>query len=151
VGRLLLAGEAGALRWLAFVEGRYAFSPEPGWEHAEEPFAEARRQLHAYFAGDLVAFDLPLAAEGTPFQQAVWKALVEIPYGETISYGELARRIDKPSAVRAVGAANGQNPLAIVVPCHRVIGSNGKLTGYGGGLHVKEALLALERKQRPLF
>jgi methylated-DNA-[protein]-cysteine S-methyltransferase len=151
VGRLLLAGEGNALRWLAFAEGREAVEPEPGWEHAEEPFGEAIRQLRCYFSGDLTAFDLPLAPEGTLFQRTVWQALVEIPYGETISYGELARRIGKPSAVRAVGAANGQNPLAIVVPCHRVIGSDGKLTGYGGGLEVKEALLALERKQHALF
>ena len=150
VGRLLLAGNGPTLKWVAFAEGSGAMSPERGWKPAKEPFREPIRQLAAYFAGELTTFDLPLAPAGTPFQQAVWKALLDIPYGETISYGELARRIGKPKAVRAVGAANGQNPLAIVVPCHRVIGSNGRLTGYGGGLAVKETLLALERKQRPL-
>src|SRR4029453_10546031 len=101
-------------------------------------------------AGRLRRFDLPLAPEGTPFQQRVWRALLDIPYGETVSYAGLAPRVGRPSAVRAVGAANGQNPLSIVIPCHRVIGSDGRLVGYGGGLDVKETLLALERKQRPL-
>ena len=150
-GRLLLAGDDDALRYLLFTEGRHPAGPEPEWQPAEEPFREAVRQLGAYFAGELTDFTLPLAPDGTAFQRAVWTALCRIPYGETISYGELARRIGKPEAVRAVGAANGQNPIAIIVPCHRVIGSNGKLTGYGGGLPIKEALLALERKQRPLF
>jgi len=151
VGRLLLAGDESALRWLLFAEGRSAAAPEAGWQPAGEPFREAIRQLAAYFAGELTAFSLTLAPQGTAFQQAVWQALCDIPYGETISYGELARRIGKPRAVRAVGAANGQNPLAIVVPCHRVIGSDGRLTGYGGGLGVKEALLRLEGNQRVLF
>ena len=112
---------------------------------------ETIRQLRAYFAGELEAFDLPLAPQGTPFQLAVWKRLCEIPYGETISYGELARRIGNPNASRAVGLANGSNPIPIVIPCHRVIGSNGKLTGYGGGLPIKEKLLALERRQLRLL
>jgi methylated-DNA-[protein]-cysteine S-methyltransferase len=107
---------------------------------------EAMRQLEAYFAGELVEFDLPLAMTGTEFQKCVWRALVDIPYGATRSYGELARGIGKPAAVRAVGAANGRNPIAIVVPCHRVIGSNGKLVGYGGGLPMKQMLLELERQ-----
>ncbi len=106
----------------------------------------ARLQLEAYFAGELQAFDLPLAAEGTAFQKRVWTALCDIPYGETISYGELARRIGQPAAARAVGLANGQNPISIVVPCHRVIGANGSLTGYGGGLPRKRWLLAHESK-----
>lgn len=106
--------------------------------------ATAVAQLKAYFAGDLQTFDLPLAPQGTSFQKLVWKALLDIPYGKTISYGEVAHRIDRPTASRAVGAANGQNPLPIVIPCHRVIGSNGSLTGYGGGLHRKETLLELE-------
>lgn len=151
VGRLLLAGHEGALRHVLFVDGRHPAGPEPGWQPAEEPFREAVRQLDAYFAGELTQFSLPLEPAGTAFQRSVWTALCDIPYGETISYGALAHRIGHPHAVRAVGAANGQNPLAIVVPCHRVIGRNGKLLGYGGGLDVKEALLALERKQRPLF
>jgi methylated-DNA-[protein]-cysteine S-methyltransferase len=150
-GRLLLAGDDEALRFLLFAEGRHPAGPEPGWRPDDAPLREAVRQLEAYFAGELTEFTLPLDPAGTAFQRSVWAALCEIPYGETISYGELARRIGKPQAVRAVGAANGQNPIAIIVPCHRVIGSNGKLTGYGGGLPIKEALLALERKQRPLF
>ena len=105
----------------------------------------AVEQLKAYFAGKLRDFDLPLGPRGTAFQLGVWRALQEIPYGETISYGELARRIGNPKGSRAVGLANGSNPIAIVVPCHRVIGSNGKLTGYGGGLHNKEILLSIER------
>jgi methylated-DNA-[protein]-cysteine S-methyltransferase len=150
-GRLVLAGDDEALRFLLFAEGRHPAGPEPGWRPDDAPLLEAVRQLEAYFAGELTEFTLPLDPAGTAFQRSVWAALCEIPYGETISYGELARRIGKPQAVRAVGAANGQNPIAIIVPCHRVIGSNGKLTGYGGGLPIKEALLALERKQRPLF
>src|SRR5690606_32489233 len=105
-------------------------------------------QLGAYFAGELQAFDLPLAPEGTPFQRTVWQALQSIPYGQTISYGELAQEIGRPTASRAVGAANGRNPLPIVIPCHRVIGGNGSLTGYGGGLRFKKALLSLERNGR---
>ena len=108
-------------------------------------------QLRAYFAGELESFDLDLAPEGTPFQQKVWSELLKIPYGETISYGELARRIGNPSASRAVGLANGSNPIPIIIPCHRVIGSNGKLTGYGGGLPIKEKLLALEKRQLRLL
>jgi methylated-DNA-[protein]-cysteine S-methyltransferase len=118
--------------------------PEPGPAH---PLTrEAARQLKAYFAGTLWRFDLPLSPAGTPFQLRVWNELVGIPYGETCSYGQLADRIGSPTAVRAVGAANGANPIAIVVPCHRVIGSNGKLTGYGGGLPLKQVLLELEAK-----
>ncbi len=112
---------------------------------------EAASQLRSYFAGELQEFDLPLAPEGTPFQREVWEQLCRIPYGETISYGELARRIGNPKACRAVGLANGSNPISIVIPCHRVIGSNGKLTGYGGGLATKEKLLALEQKQLRLL
>lgn len=116
--------------------------PEPAHPLARETV----RQLEAYFAGKLWRFDLPLVPQGTPFQLKVWNALVEIPYGETCSYGQLAERIGSPAAVRAVGAANGANPIAIIVPCHRVIGANGKLTGYGGGLPVKQMLLELEAK-----
>jgi methylated-DNA-[protein]-cysteine S-methyltransferase len=108
-------------------------------------FIEAKRQLAAYFAGQLKEFDLPLHAPGTPFQQRVWAALRAIPFGVTISYGELAKRIGNPNAFRAVGLANGRNPISIIVPCHRVIGANGGLTGYGGGLSRKEILLVLER------
>ena len=106
----------------------------------------AASQLGAYFAGELTSFDLPLSLEGTGFQRTVWAGLQAIPYGETISYGELARRIGQPSASRAVGLANGRNPVSIVVPCHRVVGSDGSLTGYGGGLPRKQYLLALEQR-----
>ncbi|GLZ14815.1 methylated-DNA--protein-cysteine methyltransferase [Actinomadura sp. NBRC 104425] len=113
---------------------------------ADEPFAAAAEQLKAYFAGELTTFDLPLALHGTPFQLRVWEALREIPYGETVSYGELAREIGRPTAARAVGLANGRNPISIIVPCHRVIGSTGGLTGYGGGLERKRFLLDFERR-----
>jgi len=109
-------------------------------------FAEPFRQLHAYFAGELTRFDLPLRRAGTAFQNTVWSALCDIPYGETISYGTLASRIGRPTAYRAVGGANGANPLPIVVPCHRVIGSDKSLTGFGGGIGIKRFLLAHERK-----
>jgi methylated-DNA-[protein]-cysteine S-methyltransferase len=145
VGRLLLAADEKGLRQLLF-RGK----PEKGWREDPEALAEPVRQLRAYFAGELHDFDLPLAPEGTPFQLRVWRELRNIPYGQTISYGELARRIGSPNGSRAVGLANGANPISIVVPCHRVIGSNGKLTGYGGGLENKELLLALE-KEHPLF
>jgi len=116
------------------------------WVRSDDaaPLTEAKRQLALYFEGKLTRFDLPLAMSGTPFQQQVWEELKSIPYGATISYGELARRIGQPSASRAVGMANGRNPVGIIVPCHRVIGANGKLTGYGGGLPRKEALLSFE-------
>jgi methylated-DNA-[protein]-cysteine S-methyltransferase len=146
IGPLLLIGAAGALHAVGLPAGRDAVEPEPDWIETATPFRQAVRQLDAYFAGKLRQFDLPLAPQGTPFQQRVWRALIDIPYGETVSYGELARRIGRPAAVRAVGAANGQNPLAIVIPCHRVIGSDGRLVGYGGGLATKAALLELERR-----
>ena len=122
-------------------------APQTVMREASILLQETIRQLRAYFSGRLEEFDLPLAPEGTPFQLEVWRRLCEIPYGETISYGELARRIGNPNASRAVGLANGSNPIPIIIPCHRVIGSNGKLTGYGGGLPIKEKLLALERRQ----
>jgi len=148
VGRLLLAGDAAGLKLIGFPGGSRARRPAADWRRDDGGFDEARRQLQAYFRGALTRFDLKLAPEGTPFQLAVWRALREIPYGETRSYGELARAIGRPSASRAVGAANGANPLPIVVPCHRVIGSSGSLTGFGGGLETKAALLALERRDR---
>lgn len=118
--------------------------PQSEWKKVTASKSEAVQQLNEYFSGKRKDFKLPLAPAGTDFQQKVWKALLEIPYGTTTSYGELAKRIGRPKAPRAVGAANGQNPVAIVIPCHRVIGSNGKLTGYAGGLDRKEALLNLE-------
>ena len=150
VGPLLLVADENGLRQILFVNGRHAPRPEPSWKEDGRLFKETIRQLRAYFAGELEEFDLRLAPEGTPFQLKVWQRLSGIPYGETISYGELARRIGNPNASRAVGLANGSNPIPIVIPCHRVIGSSGKLTGYGGGLPIKEKLLALERKQLSL-
>ncbi len=115
---------------------------------ADAPAAEAARQLREYFDGERTEFDVPLGLAGTPFQQRVWAALRRIPYGETVSYGELATQIGQPGAARAVGLANGRNPIAIIVPCHRVVGSDGSLTGYGGGLERKRHLLAFEEKVR---
>jgi len=151
LGPLLLAGDDAGLRSIWFLNGKRPALADPLWQKDESRFADVIRQLHSYFSGELEKFDLPLAPEGTPFQLKVWKELCEIPYGETISYGELARRIGNPNAARAVGLANGSNPIPIVIPCHRVIGSNGKLTGYGGGLPIKEKLLALERRQLRLL
>jgi methylated-DNA-[protein]-cysteine S-methyltransferase len=144
IGELLLVGDGELLRGVHFQGGLRPVRVDESWRRAEEPFARARDQLGEYFAGERVAFDLPAAGEGTPFQRRVWAALAEIRYGETVSYGELARRIGTPSASRAVGMANGRNPLSIVVPCHRVIGSDGALTGYGGGVERKRFLLELE-------
>jgi methylated-DNA-[protein]-cysteine S-methyltransferase len=144
IGELLAVGDSRGLRGLYMQEGRTAIAVRAGWEAADEPFAEARAQLAEYFAGQRRAFDLPLAMAGSPFQRRVWRALQDIPYGETISYGELARRIGVPSASRAVGVANGRNPVSVIVPCHRVIGADGSLTGYGGGLARKRLLLELE-------
>ncbi len=145
VGRLLLAAGEVGLCGLLFGEGRNQVQPDPEWREDDRRLREAVRQLNEYFAGTRRQFDLPLAPEGTSFQQRVWAELRRIPYGETVSYGELARRIGNERASRAVGLANGANPVAIIVPCHRVIGSNGTLTGYGGGLPNKKWLLAHER------
>ncbi|HXY10946.1 MAG TPA: methylated-DNA--[protein]-cysteine S-methyltransferase [Terriglobales bacterium] len=151
VGRLLLAADEAGLRQIQFVEGRRRARPEPSWTKDRTPFTALIRELRAYFAGELECFSQPLAPEGTSFQLRVWNQLCGIPYGETISYRELANRVGNPHASRAVGLANGSNPLPIVIPCHRVIGSNGKLTGYGGGLAIKEKLLALEQGQLRLL
>lgn len=151
VGPLLLTADSEGLREIRF-HAATAAAGEGGAAQAEAGAAvaaETARQLRAYFAGERHAFDLPLAPRGTPFQLAVWRALGAIPYGATTSYGAIAARIGRPQAVRAVGAANGANPLPIVVPCHRVIGSDGRLVGYGGGLPIKRALLALERGTPP--
>ena len=143
--------EAGALIRSQFVYGRYPLSIEQeleraGYTLASDPqrTARAREQLLAYARGERRRFNLPLAPAGTAWQRAVWQALTEIPYGETISYGELAARLGKPQAARAVGHANGSNPIPLIVPCHRVVGADGSLTGYGGGLDIKERLLAHE-------
>ena len=144
IGELLLAGEDGALSMIGFPKGSMRREPEPDWIFNEKPLADARAQLGEYFAGDRKEFDLPLKLNGTEFQVSVLEALLNIPYGQTTSYGEIAKRIGRPKAVRAVGAANGRNPIPIVVPCHRVIGVTGDLTGFSGGLDTKEALLRLE-------
>lgn len=144
IGWLLLTGDDAGLRGIFFPGSHRPAKVAKEWQRADGPFRETISQLHAYFAGRLRRFDLPLAPEGTPFQREVWSALTDIPYGETVSYSELARRIGRPTAVRAVGAANGRNPLPIVVPCHRVIGADGSLTGFGGGLEIKRRLLELE-------
>jgi methylated-DNA-[protein]-cysteine S-methyltransferase len=151
LGPLVLAADDTGLRQILFLHGRNPAKPDPSWQEEAAALQPAIRQLRDYFAGQLEAFDLKLAPEGTQFQRNVWRELCEIPYGETISYGQLAQRIGSPKASRAVGLANGSNPIPIVIPCHRVIGSNGKLTGYGGGLAIKERLLALERRQLRLL
>ncbi len=144
VGRLLLGGDGERLTRIHFQDGPCPLRPAAHWQAAVRPFAAAIEQLAQYFAGQRRRFDLPLAPTGTEFQLRVWQALCAIPYGATLSYGELARRIGNPRASRAVGLANGANPLPVVVPCHRVIGANGALTGFGGGVPIKRALLALE-------
>jgi methylated-DNA-[protein]-cysteine S-methyltransferase len=144
IGDLLLAGDEQGLSLIAFPEGSMRREPESDWVHSEDLFTAARDQLTAYFDGTLKEFDLPISPNGTEFQLEVLAELQKIPYGTTTSYGEIAKRIGRPKAVRAVGAANGRNPLPIIIPCHRVVGSNGALTGFGGGLPTKEALLRLE-------
>jgi methylated-DNA-[protein]-cysteine S-methyltransferase len=144
IGELLLAGDDEALALVSFPEGSMRRDPDDNWIYNEKPFAAARQQLTEYFAGERQEFDLPLKLRGTEFQLSVLDALQKIPYGETMSYSDIAQRIGRPKAVRAVGAANGRNPIPIIVPCHRVIGSHGDLTGFGGGLETKEALLRLE-------
>ena len=147
VGKLMLAGcDDHGLRYIAFQCGKGAMAPRPEWRQSAAPFRVVERQLREYFQGKRTDFDLKLHPKGTPFQKAVWKALAAIPYGETRSYGEIAKAVGSPAAVRAVGLANGRNPLPIVVPCHRVIGARGQLVGYGGGLPVKQALLDRERE-----
>lgn len=149
IGALRLVGDDAAIDRIE-LPNEAAKAPDTAWEAADgalpAALAEAKRQLEEYFAGERREFDLPLGAGGTEFQQRVWAELRRIPFGETISYGELAARIGKPTASRAVGAANGRNPLPVVVPCHRVVSHDGKLGGYGGGLPTKQALLDLERR-----
>jgi len=145
VGPLRLAADDGGLRLIEFPDPRHPVPAGDDWRSGDNAvLAATRAQLAEYFAGARRTFDLPLAPRGTAFQRAVWHALATIAYGETISYRELAERIGQPSAMRAVGAANGRNPLPIVVPCHRVIGADGSLTGFGGGLPTKRFLLQLE-------
>jgi methylated-DNA-[protein]-cysteine S-methyltransferase len=152
VGPLLLAGNRDGLHVLAFGVGSRPRAIDASWlPDTTGELKEVRQELDEYFAGRLKQFSTPPVFAGTPFQNQVWKELCRIPYGETISYLELAGRIKNPKAVRAVGLANGANPIAIIVPCHRVIGANGSLTGFGGGISTKRALLELERGQRTLL
>ena len=146
IGRLLLAGDGTTLRLLWFVNGRHVATPDPSWVEAPRAFREVTAQLTAYFGGRLRAFEVPVDPGGTPFQSRVWRALQDIPYGQTESYGALARRLGDPKAVRAVGLANGANPISIIIPCHRVVGSDGSLVGYGGGLERKRWLLDHETR-----
>ncbi|GJL63114.1 MAG: methylated-DNA--protein-cysteine methyltransferase [Nitrospirales bacterium] len=145
VGELLLVGNEQGLKMLIFQDGKHPQAIDSQWKKNRQPFQDIIAQLKAYFEGDLTKFSMKLSPDGTDFQQKVWKALRRIPYGKTVSYGEIAKQIGNPHAARAVGAANGQNPISIIVPCHRVIGANGRLVGYGGGLPIKQSLLALEQ------
>ncbi len=149
VGPVLVEGSAEGLTRISFLAGSPPSCPTPGIPEERAPLAPAVAQLRAYFAGERRAFDLQLAPSGTAFQQEVWRALQQIPYGTTTTYGEIARAIGRPKAVRAVGAANGQNRLPIVIPCHRVIGADGTLTGFASGLALKRGLLALEGALAP--
>ncbi|WP_329144691.1 methylated-DNA--[protein]-cysteine S-methyltransferase [Streptomyces sp. NBC_01456] len=154
VGPLTLVAAGTALTGLYMTEQRHRPPQESFGAPADPgapPFAVAIAQLRAYFRGELTTFDLPLALRGTPFQRRVWAALCGIPYGETRSYGQLAEALGVPTAARAVGLANGRNPVGIIVPCHRVVGADGSLTGYGGGLDRKRRLLAFERTDEALF
>jgi methylated-DNA-[protein]-cysteine S-methyltransferase len=145
IGPLTLVAVDGALTGLYMDRQRYRPGTETFGERDHTPFAQAIEQLEEYFAGRLTEFDLPLAFVGTPFQRLVWDALRQVPYGQTVSYGQLADRLGRPTAARAVGLANGHNPISIIVPCHRVVGAKGDLTGYGGGLERKRHLLDFER------
>jgi methylated-DNA-[protein]-cysteine S-methyltransferase len=141
LGPLRLVGDGETLAGLHMDAHRHGPGPTGWGDRRDEAFTAAKAQLAAWFAGELETFDLPLAPAGTPFQRRVWDALLEIPYGTTTTYGDLARRLGDPKAVRAVGLANGRNPIPIIIPCHRVVGADGSLTGYGGGLERKRWLL----------
>lgn len=141
LGPLLLTSNGQALTSLTMEQHKHGAAVQPDWLRDDAPFAAVCEQLSAYFANELQCFDLPLQPSGTKFQQQVWQALLAIPFGQTQSYGELARSIGNPKASRAVGLANGRNPISIIIPCHRVIGANGSLTGYGGGIERKRWLL----------
>jgi methylated-DNA-[protein]-cysteine S-methyltransferase len=148
VGKLLVAGDEKGLHLINFPREGKPSLPESDWKENPKPLQEVLRQLEGYFAGTLKTFSLSLCLNVSPFQKKVLTALRRVPYGETISYGELAKNIGNPKASRAVGQANARNPIPIVIPCHRVIGSSGKLTGFGGGISVKQSLLDLEKQYR---
>jgi methylated-DNA-[protein]-cysteine S-methyltransferase len=150
IGPILVAGDENGLAVVQFGDALARWQPAPGWREGRSFVGDAMAQLADYFRGRTRQFELRLAPSGTAFQQRVWRALAEIPYGETLSYGALAARIGRPTAARPVGAANGRNPIGIIIPCHRVIGASGALTGYGGGLDAKRWLLDLERGQPSL-
>lgn len=147
LGEITLTASEQGLTALAFTKGKAAIEIAPDWQRNDEKFAQVCQQLTEYFAGERTVFELELAPQGTPFQQKVWQALTSIKQGETKTYAWLAKKINNEKAVRAVGTANGANPIALIVPCHRVIGSNGKLTGYAGGLALKAKLLMHEGAQ----
>ena len=151
VGALLLAGTNSGLKLVSFSAGKRRKGIDNEWSEDNAAFTEVVDQLQSYFAGERRSFDLPLVLEGTDFQKRIWTALQNIPYGETVSYKMLAERVGSPKAVRAVGAANGANPIPIIIPCHRVIGNDGSLTGFGGGLPLKKKLLELESRQLQLI
>ena len=151
LGELLLAAGGNALEVIGFPGGRGKVRAKPEWEYQGDRFAEAERQLRAYFDGELQTFKLPLKPSGTPFQLQVLQALKTIPYGETRTYGDIAAEIGRPDSARVLGAAGGRNPLPIVIPCHRVTGADGSLTGFGGGLPAKQFLLELEKGSEGLF
>jgi len=146
IGVLTLAADDKGLRYVFFPEGRNTLPVQDDWRRSPERFGEVKRQLAAYFKGELSSFDLDLAPEGTDFQLRVWAALARIPYGTVVTYKFVAEAVGNPKAVRAVGGATGKNPIPIIIPCHRVVGSNGSLTGFGGGLRAKSLLLDLERQ-----
>ncbi len=151
VGKLVVAAnDGGAICHVLFESNRHDAAGRQHWRRDRDALAQARAQLLAFLAGERNDFDLPLAAVGTPFQMKVWEALSTIPFAQTRSYADIARQVGSPAAVRAVGSANGRNPLPIVVPCHRVIGSNGRLSGFGGGLPAKQFLLQLEGQRIPV-
>jgi methylated-DNA-[protein]-cysteine S-methyltransferase len=149
IGELLLVGDGQALYRLHMLDAPRPASISPAWKRDSQAFTIVESQLSEYFAGERTAFDLPLRMIGTPFQRSVWSALQRIDYGQTASYGEIAAEVGQPGAARAVGIANGRNPISIIVPCHRVIGADGSLTGYGGGITRKRYLLDLERAASP--
>ena len=148
IGPLFLVADDEGLREVRFELERRAHAPQDGWVHSAQKLAEVRRQLEEYFAGERLTFDLFLKPQGTDFQQSVWHALTTIPYAVTTSYGQISQQIQRPKASRAVGAANGRNPIPIIIPCHRVIGSNGTLTGFAGGLAAKQWLLEHEERSQ---
>ena len=151
IGKLTLAADDQGLRHIVFPGGSRSFSAPSHWQHVHTEFTETITQLQEYFAGTRTTFTIPLSPQGTDFQQSVWQTLRQIEYGQTATYGDIAKKIDKPKASRAVGAANGANPIPIIIPCHRIIGASGKLTGFTAGLATKQWLLAHERGERQLF